>query len=216
MDSHPQFNAFTLFLLPLQTHQAAIHDRILTFPKGYDTEVGERGLKLSGGEKQRVALARAFLKDPPLLLCDEATSALDTATEKAILASLFALTKGRTTLLVAHRLSTAAQCDQIAVLEQVWRRVFPCVADCDAKKETRVGIMSCLVKMRRDGWWSKGRMPSFWRSAGDTRSSGSGRRARWMPLQRQRSFEIGKLCAASVCSRVEDSNSTDHAPLRIH
>lgn len=109
-----------LFLLPFKKpHQAAIHDRILTFPKGYDTEVGERGLKLSGGEKQRVALARAFLKDPPLLLCDEATSALDTATEKAILASLFALTKGRTTLLVAHRLSTAAQCDQIAVLEQV-------------------------------------------------------------------------------------------------
>lgn len=80
--------------------------------------MGERGLKLSGGEKQRVALARAFLKDPPILLCDEATSALDTTTEKAILASLLALAKGRTTVLVAHRLSTAAQCDKIAVLEQ--------------------------------------------------------------------------------------------------
>ncbi|KAL6774150.1 ATM2 [Auxenochlorella protothecoides x Auxenochlorella symbiontica] len=98
--------------------KAAIHDRILSFPDGYDTEVGERGLKLSGGEKQRVALARAFLKDPPVLLCDEATSALDSTTEKEILGSLFALARGRTTLLVAHRLSTAAQCDKIVVLEQ--------------------------------------------------------------------------------------------------
>ena len=73
----------------------------------------------SGGEKQRVALARAFLKSPSVLLCDEATSALDSATEKAVLGALFSLARGRTCLVVAHRLSTAAQCDQIVVLEQV-------------------------------------------------------------------------------------------------
>ena len=170
---------------PPHTHsspQAAIHDQILQFPEGYNTLVGERGLKLrcvgrwawtlhpfsplvsarypptptqlttpsppascslvlappppaplpfphppgttapstcSGGEKQRVALARAFLKSPSVLLCDEATSALDSATEKAVLGALFSLARGRTCLVVAHRLSTAAQCDQIVVLEQV-------------------------------------------------------------------------------------------------
>lgn len=98
--------------------QAAIHDQILQFPDGYGTLVGERGLKLSGGEKQRVALARAFLKSPRVLLCDEATSALDSRTEKEVLGALFSLAKGRTSVLVAHRLSTAAQCDQIVVLEE--------------------------------------------------------------------------------------------------
>eukprot|EP00887_Chlorella_sp_A99_P007179 scaffold2.g7179.t1 len=98
--------------------EAAIHDQILSFPDGYDTLVGERGLKLSGGEKQRVALARAFLKSPSVLLCDEATSALDSRTEKEVLGALFSLAAGRTCVLVAHRLSTAAQCDQIVVLEQ--------------------------------------------------------------------------------------------------
>ena len=73
----------------------------------------------SGGEKQRVALARAFLKSPRVLLCDEATSALDTRTERDVLGALFSLAQGRTCLLVAHRLSTAAQCDQIVVLEEV-------------------------------------------------------------------------------------------------
>ena len=96
---------------------ASIHDQIVSFPEGYETLVGERGLKLSGGEKQRVALARAFLKNPPVLLCDEATSALDSKTEKNVLEALFSLTQGRTSLLVAHRLSTAAQCDAIAVIE---------------------------------------------------------------------------------------------------
>lgn len=96
---------------------AAIHDQILKFPDGYDTLVGERGLKLSGGEKQRVGLARAFLKQPPVVLLDEPTSALDSTTEKAILHALFDLVHGRTCIVVAHRLSTAAQCDQIVVLE---------------------------------------------------------------------------------------------------
>eukprot|EP00884_Botryococcus_braunii_P021400 jgi/Botrbrau1/7944/Bobra.9_2s0102.1 len=98
--------------------QAAIHEQIKAMPDGYETLVGERGLKLSGGEKQRVALARAFLKAPRILLADEATSALDTRTEKSILAALEELAQGRTSVFVAHRLSTAAQCDQIVVLEE--------------------------------------------------------------------------------------------------
>lgn len=97
---------------------AHIHDTIKSMPDGYDTIVGERGLKLSGGEKQRVAIARAFLKAPPMLLFDEATSSLDAATERHVLEALRALAKGRTSIFVAHRLSTAAQCDQIVVLDK--------------------------------------------------------------------------------------------------
>lgn len=97
---------------------ASIHDQISQFPQGYDTMVGERGLKLSGGEKQRIALARAFLKQPSIALLDEPTSALDSATEKSVLRALFDLAEGRTCLVVAHRLSTAAQCDKIVVLDQ--------------------------------------------------------------------------------------------------
>jgi len=97
---------------------AAIHDQIEGFPEGYDTLVGERGLKLSGGEKQRIALARAFLKQPEIALLDEPTSALDSATEKAVLGALFDLAEGRTCVVVAHRLSTAARCDKIVVLDE--------------------------------------------------------------------------------------------------
>jgi len=96
---------------------ARIHDAIVAMPDGYETVVGERGLKLSGGEKQRVAIARAFLKAPKLLLFDEATSALDSTTEHEVLEALWALARGRTAILVAHRLSTAAQCDMIVVLD---------------------------------------------------------------------------------------------------
>jgi ABC-type multidrug transport system fused ATPase/permease subunit len=85
-------------------------------PEGYKTAVGERGLKLSGGEKQRVAIARAFLRSPLLLICDEATSALDTAMEQGILRSLAELARGRTSVFVAHRLSTVMNCDKIVVL----------------------------------------------------------------------------------------------------
>ncbi|CAI5462804.1 unnamed protein product [Closterium sp. Yama58-4] len=98
--------------------QAAIHEQILQFPKGYDTLVGERGLKISGGEKQRVALARTFLKGAPILLCDEATSALDSVTEGAILTALQSLARNRTSIFVAHRLTTAMQCDEIVVLDE--------------------------------------------------------------------------------------------------
>ncbi len=96
---------------------AQIHDFILTLPKGYDTVVGERGLKLSGGEKQRVAIARTLLKDPAILILDEATSALDSATERDIQTALDRATTGRTTLVIAHRLSTIVGADNILVLE---------------------------------------------------------------------------------------------------
>ncbi|XWS74456.1 hypothetical protein CRYUN_Cryun02cG0217800 [Craigia yunnanensis] len=97
--------------------RAAIHDTIMNFPEKYSTVVGERGLKLSGGEKQRVALARAFLKAPAILLCDEATSALDSTTEAEILNALKSLANNRTSIFIAHRLTTAMQCDEIIVLE---------------------------------------------------------------------------------------------------
>ncbi|KAL3034961.1 hypothetical protein AAZX31_02G223200 [Glycine max] len=97
--------------------QAAIHNTIMKFPDKYSTVVGERGLKLSGGEKQRVALARAFLKAPAILLCDEATSALDSTTEAEILSALNSVANNRTSIFIAHRLTTAMQCDEIIVLE---------------------------------------------------------------------------------------------------
>jgi ABC-type transport system involved in Fe-S cluster assembly fused permease/ATPase subunit len=86
-------------------------------PKGFDTEVGERGLKLSGGEKQRVAIARTILKAPPILILDEATSALDTRTEQEIKSALDRVSKDRTTLVIAHRLSTVTGADEIIVLD---------------------------------------------------------------------------------------------------
>jgi len=95
---------------------AHIHDLILTMPDGYGTMVGERGLKLSGGEKQRVAIARTILKNPAIFLFDEATSALDTHTEREIQANLREVSQGRSTLIIAHRLSTVADADEIIVL----------------------------------------------------------------------------------------------------
>ncbi len=97
---------------------AALIDLIGRMPQGFDTEVGERGLKLSGGEKQRVAIARTLVKNPPILLLDEATSALDTRTEQDILATLHRVSTGRTSLSIAHRLSTIADADRILVLDQ--------------------------------------------------------------------------------------------------
>jgi len=96
---------------------AQIHDFVMSLPKGYDTQVGERGLKLSGGEKQRVAIARTILKNPPILVLDEATSALDTMTERQIQEALNRVSENRTTLVIAHRLSTIADADEIIVLE---------------------------------------------------------------------------------------------------
>ena len=100
------------------TKQAQIYDRITEFPKKFESVVGERGVRLSGGEKQRVSIARTLLKNPDVLLLDEATASLDTATEKDIQAQLRDLTKGKTTIAIAHRLSTISRSDLILVLDK--------------------------------------------------------------------------------------------------
>jgi ATP-binding cassette, subfamily B, bacterial len=97
---------------------AQIHDLIASLPDGYDTVVGERGYRFSGGEKQRIAIARTILRNPPVLVLDEATSALDTETERAVQAALDSLAEGRTTIAIAHRLSTVRDADEIVVLDR--------------------------------------------------------------------------------------------------
>jgi ABC-type multidrug transport system fused ATPase/permease subunit len=97
---------------------ANAHDFIAALPQGYDTMIGERGLKLSGGERQRIAIARALLKDAPMLILDEATASVDAANEALIQDALQRLTARRTTLVIAHRLSTVINADQIIVLDQ--------------------------------------------------------------------------------------------------
>lgn len=121
---------------------ASIHEKILGFPDGYESKVGERGLKLSGGEKQRVAIARTILKDPRIILLDEATAALDSETEQHIQTALDQLSQGRTTLVIAHRLSTITTADQILVLH--------------SGKVTESGTHDELLAL-------KGRYASMWR-----------------------------------------------------
>ncbi|MCF0116316.1 MAG: ATP-binding cassette domain-containing protein, partial [Erysipelotrichaceae bacterium] len=96
--------------------QAHIYDYVMKLPHGFDTQIGERGVKLSGGQKQRLSIARVFLKNPEILVLDEATSALDNTTEVLIQQALDELAKGRTTIVVAHRLSTIKNADEIAVI----------------------------------------------------------------------------------------------------
>ena len=97
---------------------AAIHDSIMTFPEGYDTLVGEKGVTLSGGQKQRVAIARTLLKNPRILILDDSTSSVDTETEAEIRAALETLMEGRTTFIIAHRVQSLMNADQIVVLDK--------------------------------------------------------------------------------------------------
>ncbi|GMS91010.1 hypothetical protein PENTCL1PPCAC_13185, partial [Pristionchus entomophagus] len=130
---------------------AMIHDKILTLPNGYDTVVGERGLKLSGGEKQRGAITRTIFKQPQFIFLDECTSALDTDTERAIQKCLEELCASRTTVVVAHRLSTIVRSTQIIVLDKgrsAERGTHQALLEADGICAAHVGIADCRGRVR--------------------------------------------------------------------
>jgi subfamily B ATP-binding cassette protein MsbA len=123
---------------------ALAHDFILRLPEGYDTMIGERGLRLSGGERQRIAIARALLKNAPILILDEATSSLDTESEALVQGALQNLISGRTVFVIAHRLTTVRHADRIVVLES------GCVADSGTHEDllTRLGTYRKLYELQ--------------------------------------------------------------------
>ncbi|KAL1958442.1 hypothetical protein VTO42DRAFT_4543 [Malbranchea cinnamomea] len=173
---------------------ASIHDRILTFPDGYQTKVGERGLRLSGGEKQRVAIARTILKNPRIILLDEATAALDTDTEEHIQGALSTLSKGRTMLVIAHRLSTITTADQILVLHngQV------------AEKGTHEQLLAL-----------RGRYASMWRKQIRAQKAAAEAQVLQNRAQRLRRASVAGTCEDSSSQSDEDRHGDSNArPVR--
>ncbi|RDW57559.1 putative vacuolar ABC heavy metal transporter (Hmt1) [Aspergillus mulundensis] len=166
---------------------ASIHDKIMSFPDGYNTKVGERGLRLSGGEKQRVAIARTILKNPRIILLDEATAALDTETEEHIQGALSTLSRGRTMLVIAHRLSTITTADRILVLSE--------------GKVTESGTHDQLLAM-------KGRYASMWRK--QIRAQEAAAKAQVLQDRAQR------LRSASTSAAAEDSSSQSDEDRNTH
>ncbi|KAL4906585.1 hypothetical protein BDW74DRAFT_135130 [Aspergillus multicolor] len=166
---------------------SSIHDKIMSFPDGYNTKVGERGLRLSGGEKQRVAIARTILKNPRIILLDEATAALDTETEEHIQGALSTLSRGRTMLVIAHRLSTITTADRILVLSD--------------GKVTESGTHDQLLAM-------KGRYASMWRK--QIRAQEAAAKAQVLQDRAQR------LRSASTSAAAEDSSSQSDEDRNTH
>ncbi|KAE8350375.1 hypothetical protein BDV28DRAFT_40262 [Aspergillus coremiiformis] len=170
---------------------ASIHDKIMSFPDGYKTKVGERGLRLSGGEKQRVAIARTILKNPRIILLDEATAALDTETEEHIQGALSTLSRGRTMLVIAHRLSTITTADRILVLHE--------------GRVSESGTHDQLLAM-------KGRYASMWRKQIRAQRAAAEAQVLQDRAQRLRSASAsGALGDDSSSQSDEDRNGTGHA-----
>ncbi|GAQ07228.1 heavy metal tolerance protein [Aspergillus lentulus] len=168
---------------------ASIHDKIMSFPDGYNTKVGERGLRLSGGEKQRVAIARTILKNPRIILLDEATAALDTETEEHIQGALSTLSRGRTMLVIAHRLSTITTADRILVLHE--------------GRVAESGTHDQLLVM-------KGRYASMWRKQIRAQRAAAEAQVLQDRAQRLRSASTTAVGDDSSSQSDEDRNGKDH------